>query len=219
MTGSRTTQPEAGGLVRDVAVLYVDPLGIYPKLVEHWYDEARDAKKYPGPFPVVAHPPCGPWGPLRHLNVKQDATCGPSAVAMVRRFGGVLEQPAGSKLWEHCGIPHPDLSEFDRHGGWSIVVNQVAWGHVARKPTWLYFVGIPTGIVAPGIRSGGTVTHWCSGFRSSTGRNPKHYRQNGSAVPPGIKVCSAQQRRRTPVAFAKWLLELAQSVRGVSRVV
>jgi hypothetical protein len=32
-------------------------------------------------------------------------------------------------------------------------------------------------------------------------------------VPPGIKVCSAQQRRRTPVAFAQWLLDVAGSVR------
>jgi hypothetical protein len=28
-------------------------------------------------------------------------------------------------------------------------------------------------------------------------------------VPPGIKVCSAQQRRRTPVAFAEWLVSVA----------
>ena len=32
-------------------------------------------------------------------------------------------------------------------------------------------------------------------------------------VPPGIKVCSAQQRRRTPPAFAEWLVMLARSVR------
>lgn len=28
-------------------------------------------------------------------------------------------------------------------------------------------------------------------------------------MPPGIKVCSAQQRRRTPPAFAAWLVDLA----------
>ncbi len=28
-------------------------------------------------------------------------------------------------------------------------------------------------------------------------------------MPEGIKVCSAQQRRRTPLAFAMFLLELA----------
>jgi len=40
---------------------------------------------------------------------------------------------------------------------------------------------------------------------------PKRYKSNGCAVPPGIKVCSAQQRRRTPPAFAEWLVELAAS--------
>jgi len=45
-------------------------------------------------------------------------------------------------------------------------------------------------------------THWCSGGRT---KRPGM----GATVPPGIKVCSAQQRRRTPVAFAEWLLELA----------
>lgn len=32
------------------------------------------------------------------------------------------------------------------------------------------------------------------------------------AIPPGIKVCSALQRRRTPRAFAEWLVGLARSV-------
>lgn len=31
-------------------------------------------------------------------------------------------------------------------------------------------------------------------------------------IPAGIKVCSSQQRRRTPVAFAVWLISLAQQV-------
>jgi hypothetical protein len=35
-------------------------------------------------------------------------------------------------------------------------------------------------------------------------------------VPPGIKVASAQQRRRTPPAFADWLISLARSVRQVA---
>lgn len=43
-------------------------------------------------------------------------------------------------------------------------------------------------------------THWCSGVHTKGARGE---------TPPGIKVCSAQQRRRTPIAFAEWLLELA----------
>ena len=44
------------------AKLYVDPRGPYPKLVADWWDEARDARNYAGPNPVVAHPPCQRWG-------------------------------------------------------------------------------------------------------------------------------------------------------------
>lgn len=52
-------------------------------------------------------------------------------------------------------------------------------------------------------------THWVSGGRKSSRKNG---RRGGGVVPPGIKVCSAQQRRRTPVAFAEWLIELAKRV-------
>lgn len=196
-------------LSSNVAVLYVDARGPYPALVEHWYDETRDAKRYKGPWPVVAHPPCGPWGPLRHLNEKQDPSCGPHAVEMVRRWGGVVEHPKGSTLWEHCGLPRPGALP-DAWGGVTYEVAQVDWGHVARKRTWIYVVGATSIPSNPPPRD---PTHWCSGFRTSKGRTPKHYRQNGSAVPPGIKVASAEQRRRTPVDFARFLISIASSCR------
>ena len=194
-----------------VAALYIDPRGPYPHIsgVDCW-DVARDARKYGGPGPVVAHPPCGPWGRLKHLYRGSEHDCGPIAVAAVRQFGGVLEHPARSLLWAYCEMPEPG-TPCDQHGGFSIEVEQCAWGHVARKTTWLYFVGVSRELVLAGVKTGGVPTHWVSGFRTSTGRSPKHYKQNGSAVPPGIKVCSAQQRRRTPRAFAEWLVCLAGS--------
>jgi hypothetical protein len=36
--------------------------------------------------------------------------------------------------------------------------------------------------------------------------------RTGNPVPPGIKVCSAAQRRRTPPLFAEYLVRLARSV-------
>ncbi len=128
-----------------VAALYVDPRGPYfgRSDVDPW-DAARDARLYSGPGPVVAHPPCGPWSQLSHFCTKQDPTLGPFAVEQVRRYGGVLEHPALSKLWKYCEIYRPGALPFvDRWGGYSIEVEQVRWGHAAMKRTWLYLVGIP----------------------------------------------------------------------------
>jgi hypothetical protein len=185
-----------------IAALYIDPRGPYVGRtnVDPW-DESRDAKLYDGPYPVVAHPPCGPWGRLRHLSRRQDPICGPRAVEQVRRFGGVLEHPAHSKLWAACKLARPGELP-DEFGGITIEVNQVDWGHVARKPTWLYLVGVRE---LEGIPASREPTHWISG-----GRKP---RRGGGSVPRGIKVCSEQQRRRTPPAFADWLLSLASKVR------
>src|ERR1700746_705970 len=46
-----------------IAALYVETNGVYYNLphVDPW-DEARDARLYAGPWPVVAHPPCARWG-------------------------------------------------------------------------------------------------------------------------------------------------------------
>jgi hypothetical protein len=193
-----------------IAALYIDPRGPYPKLLgpEACWDEARDARLYEGPWPVVAHPPCGPWGKLAFCSKYQPKDCGPRAVEQVRAFGGVLEHPRGSKLWAHCGLPRPGELP-DEFGGITIEVDQVRWGHVARKTTWLYLVAVrEVGPIPPPREP----THWCSGFRSSRGKYPANYKRTGCAVPPGIKVCSAQQRRRTPVAFAEWLIALARTV-------
>ncbi len=191
-------------LIDSVAVLYVDALGPYPTIVREWYGAERDAKTYAGPWPVVAHPPCGPWGTMRHLSSgkgeSQDATCGPHAVTMVRRWGGALEHPRGSQLFPTCGLPLPGELP-DEWGGVTFEVCQVDWGHVARKRTWIYVVGVPLSKIPPSPPAR-EPTHWASGSRGRSSRR-------GSPVPAGIKVCSAQQRRRTPEAFARWLVEVA----------
>lgn len=191
-----------------VAALYIDPRGPYPSMpgVECW-DESRDARTYAGPHPVVAHPPCGPWGRLRHLYRGNEHDCAPAAVEVVREWGGVLEHPAHSLLWRVCNLPKPGELP-DEFGGFSVAVNQVSWGHVARKATWLYVVGCDRAAVERSIRTGGTPTHWIGGFRVLDGKRVKR-----TAIPQGIKACSKQQRRRTPPAFAAWLVELARASR------
>lgn len=187
-------------LREDVVALYVDPRGPYPGIVRDWYDAERNAMSYRGSLPVVAHPPCGPWSHLSQLHKRaEEIALAPHAVAVVQRCGGALEHPKGSKLWEACGLPRPWAAP-DAFGGFTVEVQQVNWGHPARKPTWLYIVGHPGPLPAtPPARE---PTHWASGGRTPSSRK-------GSPVPPGIKVCSAQQRRRTPTDFARWLVEVA----------
>ena len=194
--------------MRTIAALFVDvargPYATMPG-VECWGVE-RDATTYAGPWPVVAHPPCGQWGALRHLARPDHAQhrCGPIAVAQVRRWGGVLEQPAHSLLWRACDLPPPGSLLGD---GFSVEVQQVAWGHAARKRTWLWFVGIDRRDVLPTIRTGGTVTHWTSGTYTPGRRG---------TVPTGIRVVPPRLRHLTPPAFAAWLVALARQCRRPS---
>jgi hypothetical protein len=98
-----------------VAALYVAKDGAYFGLpaVEPW-DEARDARKYRGPWPVVAHPPCDRWCQMAPVNqaryghkVGDDGGCFEAALNAVRTFGGVLEHPAVSIAWRAFGLPKP----------------------------------------------------------------------------------------------------------------
>lgn len=142
-----------------VAALYVETGGAYYGLpdVDPW-DEARDARAYAGPHPVVAHPPCQRWGKMwfgQPLTVKRtgvrkvkgdDGGCFAAALDAVRRFGGVLEHPWGSHAWPHFGLNTP-LREggwvnADFHGGWTCCVEQGRYGHYARKPTMLLVYGV-----------------------------------------------------------------------------
>jgi hypothetical protein len=180
-----------------IAALYVDPRGPYPQIpgADCW-DERRDAKRYDGPNPVVAHPPCGPWSKLRHLCTRQDPECGPRAVAQVRAHGGVLEHPEHSKLFAEFGLPVGHESPDD-YGGRTYLIRQVAWGHVCEKPTWLYVVGVPPKLVLAGIRTGGVATHCvCTGPRQRE----------------RLPVASKPLKRRTPPLLALWLVSLAEAV-------
>lgn len=184
----------------DVVALYIDRRGPYPSLVVECFDEARDAKTYEGPWPVVAHPPCGPWGSLRGLCTRQDKSAGPHGVEMVRTYGGVLEHPAHSRLFRACGMPFPwELP--DQWGGRTYDLNQVSWGHKCAKATWLYVVGVPPEVVSAGLRTGGTPTHVVTSSR----------RQNRDTKLPELTV--KWERAITPREFAMWLVDLASKAK------
>lgn len=138
-----------------IAALFVDKNGTYAELenVEIW-DEARDARLYRGPHRVVAHPPCQRWGRFWHgstakphqFRVGEDGGCFATALMAVRNYGGVLEHPANSLAWQHFGLARPPVSggwwPADEFGGMTCYVEQGHYGHMSRKPTWLYGVKI-----------------------------------------------------------------------------
>ena len=144
---------------RMIAALYVESVGAYSGLpgVDPW-DEARDARLYAGPHPVVAHPPCQRWGKLwagQPLWIKRtgerkvkgdDGGCFEAALAAVRKWGGVLEHPWGSHAWPHFGLNVPPRAggwiAADFYGGWTACVEQGRYGHYARKPTLLLTYGV-----------------------------------------------------------------------------
>ncbi len=148
-----------GGDDRTVAALYVEAGGAYYNLpsVDPW-DEARDARKYAGPHPAVAHPPCQRWGKMwfgQPLTVKRtgirktlgdDGGCFAAALESVRTFGGVLEHPWGSQAWPYFNLNTPPRSGgwvvADFLGGWTCCIEQGQFGHYARKPTMLYVFGV-----------------------------------------------------------------------------
>ena len=195
-----------------VAALYVLPKTQthYAKIpgVDPW-PKRRDARLYPGEDPVVAHPPCGPWSRFWALQANPSMKpIAPLAVEQVRRWGGVLEHPALSALWAHCELPAPiDPRQIpmydprDKHGGFSIEVEQCWWGHHSRKRTWLYLVGIDPELVH--------VPPWCSpppprkiSMRNDPRRRKAYPRSNSDLFSP-------ESRKRTPPAFARWLVDLA----------
>lgn len=138
-----------------VAALYVETGGVYSGLagVDAWH-VARDARRYSGPHPVVAHPPCQRWGRFWHGSTRkphqyrlgEDGGCFASALTSVRNYGGVLEHPAGSRAWKFFGLAHPARGggwvKTDDFGGFTCCVDQAHYGHFARKETWLYAVGV-----------------------------------------------------------------------------
>lgn len=141
-------------VVEDIAALYVETDGTYFEVegVDPW-DEARDARKYRGPAPVVAHPPCQRWGRYWHgspnnphqYRLGEDGGCFAAALTAVRNYGGVIEHPAHSHAWRYFGLNTPPMEGgwviADDFGGWTCHIEQGHYGHMSRKGTWLYAAG------------------------------------------------------------------------------
>lgn len=118
--------------VHQIAALWVAETTVYRRImgVDCW-PLSRNAFLFQGPGPVVCHPPCGAWGKHRH-NCFHGLDGGIAAMEFVHRFGGVIEQPLGSRLFDVYGL-----------GGRIEAVNQSDFGHRSLKPTLLYWIDNP----------------------------------------------------------------------------
>lgn len=189
-----------------VAVLFARADSVYKTLpgCDVW-DADRDARKWPGGAPVVAHPPCRLWASLRTkakapIEEKQLAHF---AIAQVRQWGGVVEHPWLSTLWDAYGLrPKRTVrswtcGEGDNFGGYLLPVDLFAFGFQAQKRTGLYIVGAqPKDWPAMPLRLGRathTIGLW-SGRDRATCR-------------PSI---AKSQFDSTPPEMAEWLVELAR---------
>lgn len=203
-----------------IAALYVETGGCYFNLpsVDPW-DEARDARKYAGPYPVVAHPPCQRWGRFWHGSTRKphqfelgdDGGCFASALDDVRKFGGVLEHPADSHAWDWFNLIKPKRGQgwikADAHGGYTCYVEQGHYDHISRKGTWLYaaHVKLPQLI-------------WT---RACQRLHPVALERYGYEKARRIGMCAmlggkdkTKLRNATPPAFRNLLLSIASTARN-----
>lgn len=195
-----------------IAALYVSRKGHYwdREGIDAW-DEVREARDYDGPFPVVCHSPCNLWVNMAAVNWKRygrqkpawyeggsDGGCFYHALWCILNFGGVLEHPAGSHAWAHFKLP--PVGEYGWRAGWyngycvwACEVWQSAYGHQARKRTWLLYHGVNPPADMNWERSPGT--HQIGWFD----RNKPTLSKTAALL--------------TPPAFADALIELAKGAR------
>ncbi len=139
-----------------------------------------------------------------------DGGCFASALASVRKYGGVLEHPWGSHAWKHFGLALParaggwiKADEF----GWTCCVEQGQYGHYARKPTMLYACGV----TLPELRWGHTEAKLDPVVIARMGL--KRAKRLGEVGARGGGTDSAP-RIHTPPEFRDLLIAMAQSTRG-----
>lgn len=198
-----------------IAAIYVADPGPYISLdgVDAW-PASRDARKYRGPYPAIAHPDCSRWG--RYWgggpSVKEprllgdDGGCFAHALWTVRTFGGVIEHPEASKAWGFYGLPRPNpkggWTGPDRFGGYVCQVEQGHYGHPARKKTWLYAVRTARPELLWGKSQGRRLE---DGFHSTEERR----KARAAGVPP-VKRISPKEMKLTPKPFRDLLLGMVR---------
>lgn len=183
-----------------VSILYVQKKSNYDsfKELDLWKEE-RNALLYSGDNVIIAHPPCRGFGRLRSFsnNPGCELFMGFSSIAKVRRFGGIVEHPISSTLWQKMKVG--SLKSPDQYGGYLIKVHLSDFGFKAKKPSGLYIVGLPYKLLPAQPLSLDAITHSvCTSKKSAK------------------KELDVLVRSRTPLALINWMLEVCELISSYS---
>ena len=175
--------------MRNVAVLCAQPGSVYFNIPGcKVYTHRENAWTFRGGMPVIAHPPCRTWSRYCAHQAKPaiyERELGLFAAEQVKKCGGILEQPAGSGLFEAAGIPEPPAHLYLER--WIVIsIWQAWWNYPMRKATWLFIVGVPLNKIQIPFRL------------HAAGRDKRTW-----------QLMPKAQRSATTLEFGKWLVDLA----------
>lgn len=186
-------------MITPVKVLFCEEKTIYSKLGCDTYNKERNALTCKSAEPCIYHPPCRTWGRLRKLcgNYPGEHLLAVWSIFRIWRYGGVLEHPAGSKLWKLLNLPLPG-SGVDSRGGFSLSIDQHWFGHPCKKNTWLYIKGINQSEIPEYEIPFTYVTHCISSTNKSI----------------GMKEVSKNWRNRTPEKLASFMIQIILTIKN-----
>lgn len=163
------------------------------------FDLRRNALSTVSNAPAIYHPPCRSWGRLRQFAKTPSGEHWLAVWSVLRiwRYGGVLEHPAGSKLWSFMNLARPG-QRYDSHGGFSVSLNQSWFGYPAKKNTWLYVVGCEISDLPEMPLCFNAITKTVSGSKN---RNV-------------LKELSHSERSRTTLQFNEYLISVLNTIKS-----
>jgi len=179
-----------------ISILYVNRKSNYDNFSElDIWKEEKNALLYRGKNVIIAHPPCRAFGRLRSFSNHPgcELFMAYSAIAKVRRFGGIVEHPISSTLWEKMKIG--SIKSPDQYGGYLIKVNLSDFGFKAKKPTGLYIVGLEYKDLPAQLISFNAITHSVCTSRKSA-----------------KKELDVLVRSQTPINLINWMLEVCNLI-------
>jgi hypothetical protein len=167
----------------------------YPNL--EVFDADRNALSCKDETASIYHPPCRAWGQLKHFAKPRPGERKLAIWSLLRinKFGGVLEHPANSELFKKYYLL--------MNKGFVLDLEQVWFGHKARKPTKLYIVGIDRSELPHFKKIATEPTHQITWLRGKTKNGLKQRRL------PGLEK---KDREGTPPLFADYLIKICDLI-------